>query len=113
MSLNTKRLASDISKELRLIILEESRNDVLTSITITGCEVTSDLSFCRIYYSFYGNYEKDYVSKELEKAKPFLKKNLSLRVKMRHTPDLLFIYDDSIAYGNKIDELIKEIHENE
>ena len=113
MSLKTKRIASDISKELCNIILEESRNDVLKSITITGCEVTTDLSFCKVYYTYYGEYNDTDVKMELERCTPFLKKNLAKRVQIRHIPELIFIEDKSIEYGTKIERLIKEIHNND
>lgn len=113
MSLNTKRLASDIGKQISIIILEESTNDTLKSITITGCEVTTDLSFCKLYYSYYGTGTKEEVQTELENCIPFLKRELAKAIEMRHIPELIFVKDDSIEYGNNIDKLLSEIHKND
>jgi ribosome-binding factor A len=49
----------------------------------------------------------------LEKASGFIRGEISKRVDIRHTPELRFIYDKSEEYGNKIDNLIKEIHEKD
>ena len=48
--------------------------------------------------------------KALEGAKSFIRGELSKRVEIRHTPELRFIFDDSIEYGNKIDKIIEELH---
>ena len=50
--------------------------------------------------------------KALKKAKSFIRGELSKRVEIRHTPELRFIFDQSIEYGNKIDKLIDKIHHN-
>ena len=51
------------------------------------------------------------VGEALEGAKGFIRGQLSQRVDIRHTPELKFIFDKSIEYGNKIEKIIKEIHE--
>ena len=52
-NIKQKRISSDINKALCEIILEESRDSVLKNITITGCEVTNDLSFCKVFFTFF------------------------------------------------------------
>ena len=59
------------------------------------------------------NEDKDVVMKELEEAKGFLRGKLSENIDIRHTPELVFEYDNSIEYGMNIERIIKEIHEKD
>ena len=45
------RIASDIQKYIGDIIITEARDEILKSITITGCKVTNDLSYCKVYFT--------------------------------------------------------------
>ena len=49
----------------------------------------------------------------LNHAKSFIRGELSKRVEIRHTPELTFIYDNSIEYGNKIEKIIDSIYKEE
>ena len=51
--------------------------------------------------------------KSLDGAKSFIRGEISKRVEIRHTPELRFIYDESIEYGNKIEKIIKDLHDEE
>ena len=70
-----KRISSNIQKALCEIILEESRDSILKAITITACEVTNDLSFCKVYFTSLEQDDHKNLEKELEekiKNKDFL-----------------------------------------
>ena len=109
-SIKLERISSSILRELSSIIYEEVHNDVIRSVTITDARVTNDLSRCKVYYTFYGNYEKNEVQKELANASSFLRGELSKRIDIRNTPELRFVYDESTEYGEHIEEIIEEIH---
>ncbi len=109
MKIKAKRIASSMQKELSIIIANELRNEVIKGINLTGCEVTNDLSYAKFFYTYLGPSTIADVEKELEIVKPFLRKSLAARVFIRHTPELLFAYDHSIEYGQKIESLLKKI----
>ena len=50
------------------------------------------------------------MEKELQEAAGYVRHELAEQLEVRHTPELQFVYDVSIAYGNRIEELIKEIN---
>ena len=109
-----RRISSDINKALCEIINEESHDDLLKSITITGCEVTNDLSFCRVYFTSLNDTNKKELLKELnDNTADYLRGRLADKIDIRHTPKLLFKYDESIEYGNNIENIIKEIHKKD
>lgn len=107
------KISADIARTLSEIIFEEASDEVLKSITITGAKVSRDLSYAKIYFTSLLDMDKNKIVSQVNEASSFLRGQISLRLNLRHTPILEFVYDDSIAYANKIENIIKEIHENE
>ena len=96
-----------------MIINREVKDDAIKFVTITGVEVTSDLSFAKVYYTVLDAEKKKDIEERLEKVAPFIRKKLAERIEIRHTPELRFIYDTSIAYGEHIEEIIENLKEKE
>lgn len=113
MSIKIERISSDIQKELSSIMLLEAKDETLKHITVTDCEVTNDLSFATVYYTYMGNESLEDVQANLEEASSYLRTVLAGRVDIRHTPELRFVYDDSIEYGQNIERIINELHERD
>ena len=103
------RIASDIQKYVSDILMTEARDELLKSVTITGCKVTNDLSFCKIYFTSLSELDKKQLEKELNEASSFIRGRLSEKLDIRHTPTLIFKYDESIEYGEKIENIIKNL----
>ena len=107
------RIASEIEKEVSNILANEANDSLLKTITVTGCEVTNDLSFAKVYFTSMADLTKEQLEKELDEASSYIRGELSKKVDIRHTPKLRFIFDKSIEYGNKIEKISESIHENE
>ena len=113
-NIKQKRISSDINKALCEIILEESRDSVIKNISITGCEVTNDLSFCKVYFTSFEDKPKKELERELnDDTSGYLRTKLASKVALRHTPKLVFKFDESIEYGNNIEHIIAKLHEDE
>ena len=110
-NLKGERVASDMQRELCNILLLEAKDEDFKNVTITDVEVTNDLSFAKIYFTTTDNREK--VEKELNNAAGFFRSMLAERLEIRHTPELRFIFDESIEYGAKIEKIIEELHNEE
>jgi len=83
-------------------------------VTITGVEVTPDLHLARVYYTVIGDEAaRRNCAAGLKSATPFIRQQLGRQLQMRYTPDLLFHYDSSIDYGNRIDSLLRDIKRDE
>ncbi|RIX51783.1 30S ribosome-binding factor RbfA [Paenibacillus nanensis] len=105
------RVSEQIKKELSQIIQMELKDPRIGFITVTGVETTSDLSQARIYLSVLGSDEqKEETLKALGRATGFLRSELGKRMKLRHTPELLFKFDSSIEYGSRIESLLTELN---
>ena len=109
MSIKNERINSNMQKEISYIVANEVKNPKVKFVTITAVDVTSDLSFAKVYFTTLD--DKLETLKGLKDAKGFIRKELADRIELRHIPELEFIYDESIEYGNRIEEKIKEIHE--
>ncbi len=108
-----ERIASDILKYLSNIILTETNDDLLKTITLTDVSVSKDLSYAKVYFTSISNLEHEQITKEMNEAAPFLRGKLAQRIEIRNIPELKFIYDESIEYATKIEKIITEIHQND
>jgi ribosome-binding factor A len=108
------RVADLIRTEISDLLLKQVRDPRIGAVTITGVKVTDDLRTARIFFVELG---KDQCSEEvragLGKAAGFLRRELGRRIRLRSVPELLFSYDPSFAYGDRIERLLSEIHREE
>lgn len=83
-------------------------------ITVTGVKVSPDLRVARVYYSMMGtDAQKADTQAGLDAAKGFVRREVSARVKLRVSPEIVFSYDGSIDEGDKIERLLKEVKAKE
>jgi ribosome-binding factor A len=109
-----RRVAELVHRELSLLLLHEVRDPRLADVTITALEVTPDLLIARVYFTVLGDQEEKKAALEaLEHARGFLRTELAARVELRFVPDLEFRPDESLAYAQRIEELLDEIQETD
>ena len=83
-------------------------------ITVTGVKVTPDLRTARVFWSMIGTDEqKKDCAAGLEKARGFVRREVTSRVKLRVSPEILFSFDESVGEGDKIDRLLREVKAKE
>lgn len=113
MSIKIERIASQMEKEISYILSTEIKDKDIHFVTVTDVKVTNDLSFAKVYVTVLNEETKKETMEALNSASGFIRKTLADRMEIRHIPELEFIYDESIAYGNKIEHIIKQIHEED
>lgn len=112
MSIKTERLANVLVKEISDILFNEVKDEDINFVTITHVDITSDLSFAKVYFTVLDDSKREVSEKALNHAKGFIRTELMKRkIEIRKMPELNFIYDESIEYGQKIEGIIKKIHE--
>ncbi|BBH20828.1 ribosome-binding factor A [Paenibacillus baekrokdamisoli] len=105
------RVGEQIKKELSQLIQTELKDPRIGFITVTGVELTNDLSQAKVYLSVLGTDEqKEETLKALARGTGFLRSELGKRIRFRHTPELIFKFDNSIEYGSRIESLISNIN---
>ena len=111
MTLKADRISGIIQKEVSEIIQFSLKDPKVGFITITDVRVTNDLSIAKIYVSFLGQDARQEAGmKALERSKGFIRSELAKRMSIRKVPSLVFLADDSLEKGNKIEKIIADIH---
>lgn len=109
-----KRVSEQIRKEVSAILRDQVKDPRLGFATITGVDVTNDLSDAKIYFSVYGKSEDLESTREaLASAHGYIRKEIGQRIQLRHVPEIRFIYDASLEHAAHINELIEKIHKGE
>ena len=111
MSVKIDRIASNMVKEISYILANEVKDSDIKFVTVTDVKLASDLSYAKVYVTVFNQEKIKETLKALESAKGFIRKKLSERIDIRHTPELSFVFDESIEYGNKIEKIIEQINE--
>ena len=90
------------------------RDPRVQGVTITDVQMLGDLSVAKVYYTILSNLASDNQKAQigLEKATGTIKRELGRNLKLYKIPDLTFVKDESIEYGNKIDEMLRNLDKN-
>ena len=104
------RIDEELRKEISQIISFELKNpDATGLISVTKAKITPDLKYAKIYVSILNSKNEAKTMEALEKSSGFIRSLVAKRVNLRITPELIFEKDDSMEYGAKIDNILKEI----
>ena len=112
MSIKLERINSELVRTISEILANETRDELMHTITITAADVAKDLSYAKVYFTSMKDLKKEILEKELNEASDFVRKKVAEKMDLRQTPKLNFVYDESIEYGNKIDQIIEKIHKH-
>ena len=107
-----QKIDEEIKRELCSILptLKDPRLDGVL-LSVVSVLVTKDLKFAKVYVSaLTDNDKKQEVLKGLNSSCGFIRKEISARTKLRYTPELHFVIDDSIEYGSHINKIINELN---
>ena len=114
MSHRANRVGEQMKKELGDIIGRKIKDPRIGFVTVTDVEVTGDLQQAKVYISVLGGEEqRENTLKGLAKAKGFIRTEIGHRIRLRKTPEIIFEWDESIDYGNRIDTLLHQLHKDE
>ncbi|MGM9878878.1 MAG: 30S ribosome-binding factor RbfA [Bacilli bacterium] len=109
MSVKTKKIGSMFTREISRIILEEVKDPNIKFVTLTGCDVTNDLSFAKVYFTCLNRDKKEDIEKALNRAANYIEIELSKSIEIRKMPQISFHYDTSIEYGENIEKKLQEL----
>ncbi|MFW6369294.1 MAG: 30S ribosome-binding factor RbfA [Myxococcota bacterium] len=114
MTRRTERLGNVIQEEITTLLsrgrLKDPRIHELT--TITGVQVSGDLSLATVYFTVLGaDADVEETRRGLEAARGFIQRHLAKHMKVRVVPSVRFEYDPSIAHGDRINRLLSELPE--
>ena len=111
-SRRVERVASMIRREISEMLVGGIKDErvSLGMVSVTNVEVAGDLQHCKIFVSIFGREEdRSEAMAGLKSASPFVKGELSRRLKMRRTPDLLFVLDRGLERGTNVLGLLNKL----
>ena len=104
------RIDEELKKEISNIINYELKNPNVTGlISVTKTKITPDLKYAKVYVSILNSKNIKTTFATLKKSSGFIRSEIAKRINLRITPELVFVLDDSMEYGAKIDQILKEI----
>ena len=110
-SIKQKRLEGTIRKNISDIIQFGLKDPNVGFVTITDVHVSNDHSFAKVFDTFLGKDARAQAGlKALNRAKGFIRSELSQRLDIRRTPDLIFVLDETEMKARHIDEIIHNLH---
>lgn len=108
------RIAEEIRIELSQLLMRAVKDPGVGFITLTEVKVTPDLQIARVYYTTLGDDKaRRETRRALERATPFLRRQVGQRLQLRRVPELEFFFDESVERGDRIERIIRELHKGE
>ncbi len=108
------RVADQLRSELALLLSREVHDPGLGFVTLTRVQVSPDLQQARVYFTVLGDDKAQKSSaRALERAAPFLRRQIGSRLRLKRTPELRFQYDSAVAGQDRIEQILTEIHQHD
>jgi ribosome-binding factor A len=102
------RLSGEMKRVIADVIRKEVKDPRISDLmSVTDVNVTEDLKFAKVFISVYGDSEP--TLEALKSAKGFIRREVGKNIKMRITPELIFVKDDSIEKGIYMSSLIDKV----
>jgi len=109
-----RKIGDQIHKEISGLLLERVKDPRVRGVTITGIKLSNDLKRAKVYFSVIG--EKDQINRAqagMNSATGFIKREIGLRMSLRYTPEIVFVYDSSLEGGSYMESLFEKLKYNE
>ncbi|MDR1397303.1 MAG: 30S ribosome-binding factor RbfA [Desulfarculales bacterium] len=108
MTLRTQRLASLLQSNLADILRRQVKDPRLSRVTLTGVDVSADLSYARVYFTLFDMKEREKAEIAFKSASSFLRAKLAAILHLKTIPKLLPVFDDTIDKAAHMDILIRK-----
>ncbi len=104
------RVGEQIRQELSQILSQQAHDPGIGFLTLTRVKVTPDLQLARVLYTVIGDEkQKKETQKALERALPFLRRQIGSRLRLRRVPELQFFYDQSVEHQDRIEQILIDL----
>lgn len=114
LSHRVERVAEQIREEISQILATEVADPGVGLVTVTRVKVTADLSLARVYWTIMGDTaQRKETTKALTRATPFVRRLLSQRLTLRRSPEVQFLFDQSVAAQDRVEQILYELKQEE
>lgn len=106
----SQRLAQQIHRDISALLEIELSERASGMLTFTAVRLTDDLRYAKVYYSFLGDDEnRTRIEEHLSRQRRRIRSQIGKNLRIRHIPELEFLFDPSVEEGTKIERLLDEI----
>ncbi len=114
MSIRTERVSEEIKHRMNSAMSKDLMEIHAGLVTVSRVIMSPDLKIAKVYVSFLGNKEPaEKLVERINNRKSHIRFLLGKQLTLKYTPDLIFFYDDSMEYADKINKLLNEVKKNE
>jgi len=107
-----EKVAEQMHKEVSRLLMFNIKDPRVAPVTITAVKVSKDIGSARIYFSVRDANDRKEAQRGLKSAAPYIRRELGQVMRLRFIPELRFEYDESVNYGQKIDELLRQVKDD-
>jgi ribosome-binding factor A len=105
-----ERVGEMIRSQIGAVLIRGLRDPRIGLTTVTAVKMSPDLKYARVYVSVLGSEEDRKRSLQgLNSAAPHIRHEIGVHLRLKNTPELTFVYDSSIDYGARIEELLQQV----
>lgn len=113
-STRLERVGELLKQEIGTLFARGMKDPRIGLVTITGVRVSPDLREAWVYYSVLGDEQaRAETARGIAAARGYIRREVGHNVKLRVTPDLHFVFDESIERGDRIERLLREVREQD
>ena len=112
-SYRPERVGEQIYKETTRLLMYNVKDPRVASVTLTGVQMSRDIGSARIYFTVSDeSLERKNAEKGLKSVAPYIRRELGKIMQLRFVPEIRFVYDKSVSYGQKIDALLHQVQDD-
>ena len=112
-SYRPEKVAEQMHKEIAQLMMHGIKDPRVASVVITGVEVSRDLSVAKVFFSVSDEeQERKEAERGLKSVAPFIRRQIGQVMRMRFIPDIRFVFDRSVSYGQKIENLLQQVKDD-
>jgi len=106
------RVGEQIRQEMGILLSRDVHDPGIGFVTVTRVTVSPDLQQARVYYTIMGDERARHeTQRALERAKPFLRRQIGSRIRLRRVPELTFEFDVTVEHQDRVERVLLELEE--
>lgn len=108
-----ERINSAIHEAIAEILLREVKDPRVHNVTLTAVTVGPDLKLAKVYFTTFRPEDREPALEGLRSASGYIKRQVAAYLRLRHTPELRFQFDETLEKANRLESLLRQVEQKE
>jgi ribosome-binding factor A len=108
-----ERVSGLLLQTLAEILLREVKDPRVAGVTLTDATISPDLKIAKVFFTTFREEDRSATLAGLQSAAGYMKHQLASRMRLRHTPELHFLYDTTLEQAHRLEHLLRQVNEKE